>query len=207
MRSADFFRHLQSTVDQIDGNDLFHPKVFRSHQSCQAHTSQAEDNDTFVLLRLQNIEDRPCTRLETATTSCVYPHLVGLTRKFDNRRFANDAQPRETALAEELTLENFAVGLSFGSRAAVGSGAHEVQHASFARSWMAAGTALASPAVVNGQQDRIADLDALVVDIGANCAHDSSSLVAEDGRWIGETGEQVCLPDEFLLDVNGMRFG
>jgi hypothetical protein len=44
-------------------------------------------------------------------------------------------------------------------------------------------------------------LDALVVDIGANGAHDPSSFVAEDRRWIGEAGEQVCLPDEFLVSL------
>jgi hypothetical protein len=64
MRSANFLRHLQSAVNQIDCNDLFHPEVLRPHQSRQAHTSQAEYNDAFVLLRLQDVENRPCTRLE-----------------------------------------------------------------------------------------------------------------------------------------------
>jgi hypothetical protein len=49
---------------------------------------------------------------------------------------------------------------------------------------MAAGAALASPTVVNRQQDRIADLDALVVDIGTYSAHDPSSLMAENRRWV-----------------------
>jgi hypothetical protein len=125
--------------------------MLRPHQSGQAHTSHAEDNDTFVLLRLQDVENGPCTRLETTATSCIDPHLIGLTREFDHTRLPHDAHPGEATLAKKLALEHFAVGLSFGSRAAVRPGAHEVQHASLARSRMSAGAALASPAVVNGQ--------------------------------------------------------
>jgi hypothetical protein len=42
------------------------------------------------------------------------------------------------------------------------------------------------------------------VDIGAYGTHNTSSFVAENCWWVGETGEQVCLPDEFLVGFISM---
>lgn len=69
---------------------------------------------------------------------------------------------------------------------------------------MAADASLASPTIEYRTQHWIADLNTFVIDVGAYSTDYASSLVAEDRRRIRETREQICLPDELLLNVNGM---
>ena len=54
---------------------------------------------------------------------------------------------------------------------------------------MANGASLAGSAEIARKQDRIANLDGLVVDVGAYRLDDTSPLVAKDGRRVGETGK------------------
>lgn len=72
---------------------------------------------------------------------------------------------------------------------------------------MAADASLASSTKEHRTQYWIADLNTFVVDVGAYSADYASSLVTEDRRRIGKTREQICLPDELLFDINGMRYG
>jgi hypothetical protein len=54
---------------------------------------------------------------------------------------------------------------------------------------VALGALFASSAEAVRQQDRIADLNAFVMNFAANGTNDAGSLMAKDRWWVAQTGE------------------
>jgi hypothetical protein len=67
---------------------------------------------------------------------------------------------------------------------------------------MAGSASSALSTEINREQDRIANLDMIVVDLAPNRADDTCAFVAENCWRICEAREKVGLPDEFLFMIN-----
>jgi hypothetical protein len=58
--------------------------------------------------------------------------------------------------------------------------------------------AVATPAGIKGQKNRIADLNGFIAHLVANATHDTRSLVAKDGWIVADVSEESLLQQDIL---------
>jgi hypothetical protein len=58
--------------------------------------------------------------------------------------------------------------------------------------------AVATPAGIKGQKNRIADLNGCIAHLVANATHDTRSLVAKDGWIVADVSEESLLQQDIL---------
>lgn len=167
MRSAKLLGVGQLIIHNIHRHKLLDLKVRRSHQRSDANAPHAKDDNRLSLIRLERVEHRASPCLKAAAQGGVVWQRLGVWT-LDDASLGHNRQPREGRVPKELTPHRSTVLKPSGSRAVREADRANVHGGvDVTEGWLTRDALLALAADVEGEEDMVADLEGLILDVAA----------------------------------------